>query len=237
MDSGVVSIMCWIQFSYSHIRRCAKWIQNDLSVSIKLVKINMNFVYDLFLTPRRNMVSLWWSYDEVVLYYYKHLPLTQPQMHNIHMQHSCDLNVLFHTPAGVNDDNELSLLRGVWKRQLHLPVSRTAPRSSTGQSPCTNQIRHFGCQYLWNTSRITVRVRSNESTHLLLSVRCYHLEFSPKQDLTFRWCSIQMEPLILNQLWLCKQILDRNHQRSHWLVPATRQLRCKRAWEWKSPQY
>lgn len=44
----------------------------------------MNFFYDLFLT-----------------------------MHNIHMQHSCDLNVLFHTPAGVNDDNELSLLRGV----------------------------------------------------------------------------------------------------------------------------
>lgn len=51
-----------------------------------------------------------------------------------------------------------------------------------------------------------------------------HPEFSPQQDLTLRPGSIQMEPLVQDQLWLCKQLLHGDHQRSHWLIPATGQL-------------
>lgn len=42
-----------------------------------------------------------------------------------------------------------------------------------------------------------------------------------------------MEPLILDQLWFRKQVSHRDHQRSHWLVPCTRQLgEERRRWFW-----
>lgn len=49
---------------------------------------------------------------------------------------------LAHRPAGMDDDDELSLLWCIWQRQLHLSISTA--EGSTGQSPCIDHVHHFG---------------------------------------------------------------------------------------------
>lgn len=47
------------------------------------------------------------------------------------------------TPAGVDDDHQLSHLRRVGQRQLHLTVAGSPNGGSAGQSPRADQIQHF----------------------------------------------------------------------------------------------
>lgn len=80
--------------------------------------------------------------------------LTQPQETMIRptVHHWCEHsltegvwnNIWGNIPACMDDDDELSVLGGIWKRQLHLPISGSTARGSTGQSPWADHIHHFG---------------------------------------------------------------------------------------------
>lgn len=51
-----------------------------------------------------------------------------------------------------------------------------------------------------------------------------HLEFSPQENLTLGGRSIQIEPLVQDQLRLREELSDRNHQRANGQGPAVGQL-------------
>lgn len=59
-----------------------------------------------------------------------------------------------------------------------------------------------------------------------------HLEFSPQEKLTLRWGSVQMEPLVQDQLRLREHLSDRNHQRTNGQGPAVGELE-KHSVQWK----
>lgn len=51
-----------------------------------------------------------------------------------------------------------------------------------------------------------------------------HLKLSSQENLTLRWGSIQIEPLVQDQLWFGEQLSDWNHDRTNRQGPAVGEL-------------
>lgn len=79
----------------------------------------------------------------------------------------------------------------------------------------------------WNSSKKT---KTENAT--AVNEEFSHLEFSPQEKLTLRWGSVQMEPLVQDQLRFREHLSDRNHQRTNGQSPAVGQLE-KHSVRWK----
>lgn len=124
------------------------------------------------------------------------------------------------------DDNDEPLVPGcVGQRQVHLPQSGRTVRSRAGQTAATYHVHHFRIQNLLGDDCVLTQnycqtckdfqVRTSKSSYL---------EFSPQQDMTLGRGSIQMRPLVQDQLRFRQEFSDGNHQGAHGLVPGAGQL-------------